>query len=107
LLSGQISKAYPDDPDDWYVVVLTQTASIKVQLTNYQANGQLLLYSRDLSQNLGRRFIAYDHSKSTMNIPGKSGPNRLPPNIYYIRVYSIGQTNKNVLYQLVVTITPG
>jgi hypothetical protein len=97
--------AYPEDVEDWYYVVLTQTASLHVRVTDYSAKeGQLLVYSDalDLLGSDGRR-------QTTMEVPNALAPHaleNLEPGRYYIRVYSPENQNDQNLYHLWVTFEP-
>jgi hypothetical protein len=104
---GQTYESYPDDTDDWYYVLLTQTASLHVLVTNYSPNqvekgsGQLAVYDSE------RESIGNDgHGLPQMEIPNAGNPNalkNLPPGLYYIRVYTIKNLSKEIPYYLTVT----
>ncbi len=104
---GQVYYAYPDDVNDWYYVFLDQDTSLHVLVTNYSAIGQLAVYELAPGNDPPRQVIANDGRKlTTMELPNAGVPDalkNLPPGRYYIRVYSIGNTNSNQLYQLTVT----
>jgi uncharacterized repeat protein (TIGR01451 family) len=94
LEPGESYKAYPDDLDDYFFIVLTNFATVGVDVTNYQAEGQLLLYDE------GRERKGHDGGGGpTLRI----GPITLPPGKYYIRVYTSSGYNTNHLYTLKVS----
>jgi hypothetical protein len=89
---GENYLAYPDDENDWYYLVLTQTSSIWIEVLNYGASGpgQLVLYDEQGKQS---GLIAYEPylSLKSNRLPNGKYPhslNNLPPGKYYIRVYS-------------------
>jgi hypothetical protein len=88
---GEKYLAYPDDNEDWYYLILTQTSSIWIQVVNYDTSqpGQMLFYDKRGKPGL----IAYEPYLSLENnlLPNGKYPhslNNLPQGRYYIRVYS-------------------
>ncbi len=88
---GKVYVTYPDDPDDWYYVILEQAASLRVHVTDYVARGQLVVYESALYQNPPRRLLASDgRGLPTMIIPNliPEDLKDLGPGRYYIRIAS-------------------
>lgn len=92
LAFGQSYSAYPDDENDYYYFVLGGSASVTVHLSNYIAEGQLIVYDENNNM-LGRDWDSSDGIKV--------GPLSLSPGKYFIRVYT-SSTNPTALYTLVV-----
>jgi hypothetical protein len=96
LAPGTGYRAYPDDENDFYYVLLTEPVSATVRVTGYQAVGQLLVYNQDLNT-LGMDW----------NDPGDDGVMTiaslsLDAGKYYIRVYTASGQNTATLYTLTV-----
>jgi hypothetical protein len=90
--------AYPNDHNDFYYFELTSTRPVVIRLTNYKADGDLLLYRPTATG--GRKKIGqWGHGGSEMEIRKD-----LQPGIYYVRVYTadIPLPSKQRLYTLVV-----
>jgi hypothetical protein len=108
---GQTYDFKPDDEDDWYSVVLPQTASLDVLVTDYlpeltNHEGQLVVYKTCFTCEPPREFLGHDaRGLSTMHVPGAGNPyalRNLSPGIYYIRVYNPVETG-TALYHITVT----
>jgi hypothetical protein len=115
----QVYDAYPDDLEDWYYVFLDQTSFLDVQVTDYVALGQLVVYEPASELNPPRRLLANDgRGLPTMELPNALLPNALthlpgqppgtglPPGRYYIRVYSSGDLSTEQLYHLITAYEP-
>jgi hypothetical protein len=87
-------RAYPKDAKDYYVFGLSTAHNVTINLQNYQATGDLLLY--DAAQTLEGQW---GKGNSTMTI----GPISLAPGTYYVLVYTAANTNMSTLYALTVT----
>jgi len=96
LESGTGYSAYPDDSNDYYYVILTESTSITVQVTGYQTEGQLMVYDED-EITLGR-----DWNNAGGDGVMTVGPLDLGAGRYYIRVYT-SVTNATSLYTLTTT----
>jgi len=97
LEPGASYRAYPDDENDYYYIWLANPASLTVQVTGYQAVGQLIVYDEDVTT-LGRDW----------NNPGDDGVMTiaslsLGAGKYYIRVYTASGQHSTALYTLTVT----
>ncbi len=106
LLPGETYVAYPDDIEDIYYFVLTQTTSVNVWVINYQASepGQLLVYDESYTI----RSIARDPYLQEMGgVPNKYFPDglkNLDSGLYYVRVYTYdGTFNTTQSYHLTIT----
>lgn len=109
LLPGEIYVAYPDDIEDIYYFVLTQTTSVNVQVTNYQAldpsgqGGQLLIYE-DSDTGVIAREIYLQGAGGVPNKYFPTGLRNLGSGKYYVRVYTYdGTFNPNQPYSLILT----
>jgi hypothetical protein len=109
LIPGYLYIAPPDDPEDWYFFVLSQTSSISVKITNYSAIGQLVIYVDNPDSNPPRQILANDgRGKTLMEIPNELLPNALDdlsPGRYFVRVYSTDKFNAIQNYHLIITIS--
>jgi hypothetical protein len=87
--------SYPDDDDDYYFFELGTSSSVLIEVKNYRARGDLLLYDErgDLIGQWGR-------GGSQMEV----GPLNLEPGRYYIRVYTDFDHNMDYLYELKYTV---
>jgi hypothetical protein len=95
--SGWSYSAYPDDLDDWYYFVLDGPRMVSVELHNYRAEGDLVLYKRTATG--GREQIAnWGKEGPEMEIPAE----RREAGTYYVRVYIVGNETSTRLYELVV-----
>ncbi len=113
LLPGQTYVALPDDEEDVYYFVLTQTTSVNVRVTNYHPldpsgqGGQLLIY--DESDNTGS-IAREPYLQGTVELPSKDCPDcltNLDPGKYYVRIYTYpGTFNSETPYQLTITYEP-
>jgi tetratricopeptide (TPR) repeat protein len=104
LVFSQLYSAYPEDVEDIYYFFLDQTASVSVQLTNYQASepGYFVIYDVISIPTP----ITSESLLGTETIPLEN----LPPGKYYVRVYTNeGSFNSEQQYQLLLlpaTISP-
>jgi hypothetical protein len=91
-------QAYPEDGTDYYFFELYADRSVTVSLQNYQATGDLILYShREGDEPLS--MASWGRGGSTMTI----GPLALSAGKYYVRVYTTAGENSATLYSLTVT----
>jgi hypothetical protein len=90
-------RAYPDDANDFYYILLTNPASVTVQVTNYQAVGQLLVYDQ------GWNTLGMDWNDPGGNGSMTVGPLSLGAGKYHIRIYTASGQNTDTLYTLTVT----
>jgi hypothetical protein len=117
--------AYPDDLDDWYSVFLTQTSSLHVQVDDYFAHGQLVVYSlycyvapfelicddrqplaNDTRKQSVRSLPNEVQPQALTHLPDQPEGSGLPPGRYYIRVYSSGDLRDDKLYRLETSYDP-
>jgi len=98
LAFGAEYQAYPDDDTDYYYFDLSATQNVTVQVKNYQATGDLILY-KHREGNDPEKIKNWGKGGSTMTI----GPLSLQPGKYYVRVYTTGGHNTTSLYTLTVT----
>jgi hypothetical protein len=116
---GRVYQAYPDDQDDWYYVFLDQTSFLDVQVENYVALGQLVVYEPDPGNDPPRRVIANDgrglptmalpnedFAEALTHLPEAEPGTGLPPGRYYIRIYSSGDFSSEQLYRLITAYEP-
>ncbi len=90
--------AYPDDDEDYYYIVLPRSASVTVQITNYYAEGQLMIYDEnDLEHSIARDWHNAG-GDGVMSI----GPLNLDAGRYYIRIHT-DIFNTTTLYILTVS----
>jgi hypothetical protein len=83
----------PDRLDRWYDFELSTSRSVTVRLTNYHAEGQLLLYEGSPA---GKRIGHSGAAGPTKTI----GPMPLGANTYYVRVYTTAKYNTTQKYAL-------
>jgi hypothetical protein len=97
-------RAYPDDNDDYYYLVLESSATITVQVIDYQADGQVLVYDES----------GPPSRDSDYNAPGDPGDTGdgvmivdsldLESGKYYVRIYTApGSQHTDTLYTLTVS----
>jgi len=96
LRAGTAYNAFPDDAEDFYSITLLAPASATVQVTGYQAEGQLFVYNNQLDE------LGWDSNPDNDQVLSLSLPN-LPAGTYYIRIYTAEPYNSTHLYHLVVT----
>ena len=103
LTSNSIYDAYPNDFEDWYTFILTETTSIDVIVKNYASVGQVLIY-KDHIDKQKLPLMAYDaRSLPNIQIPMHIPYSRLEdlsPGTYYVRIYTASNTSTTKLYQL-------
>jgi len=97
LRPGGNYTAFPDDASDYYFINLVTPATVTVQVTGYSATGQLIVYDKDGTTELGRDYDPDHNGVMTF------GPLNLSPGKYYVRIYTSGGFNTSSLYSLVVT----
>jgi hypothetical protein len=105
LESGIGYRAYPDDNDDYYYFVLESSATVTVQVIDYQVEGQVLVYDES-----GPPSMASDY-----NDPDVTGPNGdgvmtieslgLESGKYYIRIYTAPDPPENQHTDTLYTLT--
>lgn len=91
--------AYPDDDYDWYYFVLSESAAVTVQVTGYQAEGQLRVYDEGGSPIPG----GFDWNEAGGDGVMTTAPLNLDGGKYYIRIYTASGQNTDALYTLTVT----
>jgi hypothetical protein len=96
LLPTGSYNAYPDDAEDYYYITLLSPASVTVQVTGYQASGQLFVYDEQLNE------LGWDNNPDNDQVL-TLGPLNLSQGKYYIRIYTAEPFNPSDLYQLVIT----
>jgi hypothetical protein len=120
LKFDETCNAYPDDLDDWYYVFLDQTSSLHVEVTNYVACGQVVVYPYNPNKTPRRDDpLANDgrgHKKMELpneilphaldHLKGQPMSSGLPPGRYLIRVYSSDDCTTSQLYHLTTTYEP-
>ena len=108
LLPGLVYLAPPNDQNDWYYFVLSQTSSVHITVNNYSAKGQVAVYVDNPGGDPPREPVANDgQGGRRMEIPNELLSNALrdlPPGRYYIRIYSVGDMNSNENYRLIFTL---
>ena len=107
---AQDYRAYPEDENDWYIVTLNETSSLKVVLSNYQNirdKGQLVIYETFMNReaNTVNRAPIANHggASSTRKIPNPDLPHALTdlaPGRYLIRIYTEERHHETHLYNL-------
>ena len=97
LRPGQAYSAYPNDTNDYYRVVLARNSTLNVDVTNYQADGQVLVRRTDKSS-VGRDINQLPGGDGQMNLRLRD----LPAGTYYLQVYTGGALNQNHLYTLTI-----
>jgi len=85
---------YPDDPDDWYGIELAEAKTVTLQVVNFQANGDLLLYDDSFAL-----IAQWGRWGSTMTIRDKW----LAAGRYYVRVFAASGHNAEHAYTLSLT----
>jgi hypothetical protein len=93
LEEGVVYSAYPNDQEDLYYFELSSKRSITVQVTGYNAEGDLLIYAADnTSDAIGR----WGEGGSNMTVD----LGELEPGRYYVRVYTASGQNSSERYSL-------
>jgi len=102
----RVYTANPEDTEDWYYVVLTQTASFSVKVTDYQVKGQLAIYDSGL--NLLSADGVHNQSMEVPNWYDFYVLYNLKPGTYYLRIhtYPFENNTSNKPYRLIVTFAP-
>jgi hypothetical protein len=91
--------AYPEDSTDYYYFELSEPRSVTVRVTNYQADGQLVLRDNNLAQ------IDVDYEPVGGDGALEVSAAGLGAETYYIQIYTTpGHENPSVLYTLTVTL---
>jgi len=90
-------QAHPDDSTDYYYFELGTTQNVTIQVQNYQATGDLILY-RHREGDEPESVANWGAGGSTMTIAQSLGAGK-----YYVRVYTTGGHNTAHLYTLTVT----
>ncbi|UCC61553.1 MAG: DNRLRE domain-containing protein [Anaerolineae bacterium] len=90
-------RAYPDDTTDYYYFELSTTQHVTIQVQNYQATGDLILY-RHREGDEPESVANWGKGGSTMTIARSLGAGK-----YYVRVYTTAGKNATHLYTLTVT----
>jgi hypothetical protein len=96
LRPGGSYNAYSDDAEDIYFINLNTSTTVTVQVSGYQASGQLFIYDEQLNE------LGWDNNPDNDQVL-TLGPLNLSPGKYYIRIYTAEPFNPSDLYQLVVT----
>jgi hypothetical protein len=100
--------AYPEDKNDWYYFEINETSSIEIDVRNYRASGQLVVYRDDSNKNTPPEWpiAGFDtRRRATMEIPNEVEPNALKdlqPGRYLIRIYTTENYRDDQLYQLTI-----
>lgn len=90
--------AYPNDANDYYYFVLRNTGAVTVRVTNYQAEGQVLVRDEALEEK--GKAVEQAGGDGIMEVSISS----LPSGKYYIQLYTApGHENSSDLYTLRVT----
>jgi len=91
--------AYPEDTTDYYYFELSESGSVTVRVTNYQADGQLLLRDSNVVQ------IDVDYEPAGGDGVLEVAAAGLAAGKYYIQIYTTPTyENPNALYSLTLTI---
>lgn len=96
LVSGVAQPSYPDDTEDWFYVEAATAGNLTAVVTNYSAEGNLLVYAEG---DYAYPIAQWGQGGSTMT----AGPVGVDPGRYYVRVYTAGDFGTTQLYELVVT----
>lgn len=94
LACGTSHQDYPEDTNDWYRFELNSPKTVTVQVQNYQANGDLLLYD-----DAGHLIAQWGQGGSTMALRDQP----LAAGRFYLRVYTASGYNTAHLYTLSLT----
>jgi hypothetical protein len=98
LKPGQAYTAYPNDANDYYYVKLTRTSTLDVAVSNFQADGQVLVRRPDKSE-IGKDFNKPPGGDGQMSVRIRD----LPAGTYYIQVYTGSGHNQSNPYTLTAT----
>ena len=103
LVSGATYLAYPDDIEDYYYFVLSESVTVTISVTDFaptSTDGDLLLYGPAVGNERGNLIKQYGKKgHSSMSL----GPHSLGPGKYYVRVYTAQGYSTTQLYRLTVT----
>lgn len=95
LKPGTAYKAYPNDQTDYYYFTVDRRRAVTVQITNYQADGQMVIRNEQLAE-LAKDVNVPPGWDGTMTVSGLD----LQPGKYFIQVFTTAQHNQNHQYTL-------